>query len=297
MIKFSKLFLIYSAHSCILQILILTKNPSQLLNRKITVQIKISNLKSQIQNMETTFNHSLAPAPKSSKNLRGSVQCENTTLHLLQANDFVADAIRKEMKTRHILLINITSSAGSGKTTLMQETARRLKNQLKMAVLVGDLETERDAIRIRETGIEALQIVTGGICHLEAQMVWQAMQQIDLQGLDLLFVENVGNLVCPASFDLGEDFRVTLLASTEGDDKPKKYPRMFLTSELLLISKSDLLPYLPFSVEAATLDARDVNPHIQALTVSATQGQGMEEWCNWLLEKVAEKQKNILAHA
>ncbi|HMO40147.1 MAG TPA: hydrogenase nickel incorporation protein HypB [Saprospiraceae bacterium] len=228
--------------------------------------------------------------PKSSRNMRGSVACDNTTMHLLQANDFVAEAIRKEMRERNILLVNITSSAGSGKTTLMQETARRLQHRLTMAVMVGDLDTERDAIRIRETGIEARQIVTGGICHLEAQMVWQAMQVMQLNGVELLFIENVGNLVCPASYDLGEDYRVTLLATTEGDDKPKKYPRMFLTSELMLVSKADLLPYLPFSVEAVVQDAREVNPDIQTIPISSLSGEGIDAWCDWLLERVAEKQ-------
>ncbi|MDX2283428.1 MAG: hydrogenase nickel incorporation protein HypB [Bacteroidia bacterium] len=237
----------------------------------------------------------LLRTPKSSRNARGTVACDNTTMHLLQANDFVAEAIRKEMQTRKILMVNIVSSAGSGKTTLMQETARRLRERVRMSVLVGDLETERDADRIRQAGIPALQIVTGGICHLEAQMVWQAMQAIDLDGLDLLFVENVGNLVCPASFDLGEDYRVTLIATTEGDDKPKKYPRMFLTSELMLVSKSDLLPYLPFSVEAVTQDARDVNPNLEVLTVSALNGQGMDDWCSWILERVADKQRSEAA--
>jgi hydrogenase nickel incorporation protein HypB len=226
---------------------------------------------------------------RTSKNMRGTVQCDNTTMHLLQANDFVADAIRQEVKKRNILLINIVSSAGSGKTTLLQETAKRLKDKLNIKVLVGDLETERDADRIRQTGIDALQIVTGGICHLEAQMIWQAMQKLNLEGTDILIIENVGNLVCPASFDLGEDYRVTLIASTEGDDKPKKYPRMFLTSELMLISKSDLLPYLPFSVEAVVKDAREVNPSIEYLTISSTSGQGLDEWCNWLLDKMQEK--------
>ena len=227
--------------------------------------------------------------PKSNKNARGTVACDNTTMHLLQANDFVADAIRKSVAERNILLINITSSAGSGKTSLMQETAKRLSSKLKMAVLVGDLDTERDADRIRQTGIEALQIVTGGICHLEAQMIWQAMQSIELDGLDLLFIENVGNLVCPASFDLGEDYRVTLLATTEGDDKPKKYPRMFLTSELMLLSKADLLPYLPFSVEAAIKDAQDVNPNLETLTISSTSGEGLDAWCAWVMDRVATK--------
>lgn len=231
---------------------------------------------------------------KSNKNARGTVACDNTTMHLLQANDFVAEAIRKEMKERNILMINITSSAGSGKTTLMQETVKRLKDKINIAVLVGDLETERDADRIRQVGGNALQIVTGGICHLEAQMIWQAMQGINLEGVELLFVENVGNLVCPASFDLGEDYRVTLIASTEGDDKPKKYPKMFLTSELMLVSKADLLPYLPFSVEAVVKDAREVNPNIEAITISSTSGVGIDEWCNWLTERVAEK-KEVLA--
>lgn len=228
---------------------------------------------------------------KSSKAARGTVQCDNSSFNLLKANDFVADTIRKFVNEKNILLINVTSSAGSGKTTLMQETARRLSDKVKMKVLVGDLETERDADRIKEAGVDALQIVTGGICHLEAQMVWQAMEQIDLDGVELLFIENVGNLVCPSSFDLGEDYRVTLLASTEGDDKPKKYPKMFHTSDLMLISKSDLLPHLPFSVEAALQDARDVNPEIGAMQVSSTSGDGIEEWCDWLLEKVQLKKE------
>ncbi len=228
---------------------------------------------------------------KSSKGARGSVQCENTSLNLLKANDFVAENIRKEMQRRNILMINITSSAGSGKTTLLQETACRISDQVKIKVLVGDLETERDATRIRDAGVEALQIVTGGICHLEAQMVWQAMDQVDLEGVELLIVENVGNLVCPASFDLGEDYRVTLMATTEGDDKPKKYPRMFLTSDLMLVSKADLLPYLPFSVEAVVKDAREVNPNIEVLQISSTNGEGIDDWCQWLLDKVQEKRE------
>ncbi|MCL4107397.1 UNVERIFIED_CONTAM: hypothetical protein GTU68_067308 [Idotea baltica] len=194
------------------------------------------------------------------------------------------------MASQKTLLINITSSAGSGKTTLLQETVRRIGDKVKMKILVGDLETERDADRLRETGVDALQIVTGGICHLEAQMIWQGMDSLDLKGVELLIIENVGNLVCPASFDLGEDYRVTLLATTEGDDKPKKYPRMFLTSEMMLVSKVDLLPYLPFSVDAVVEDARDVNPDIKVIELSTIKNIGVDEWCNWLLEKVKEKQ-------
>jgi hydrogenase nickel incorporation protein HypB len=211
---------------------------------------------------------------------------------LLKANDYVADIIRNEMAKNNTLLINITSSAGSGKTTLMQKTAEKLKDKLTMAVMVGDLETERDAIRIRESGIQALQIVTGGICHLEAQMIHQVLPEYKLEDIDLLFIENVGNLVCPASFDLGEDYRVTLMATTEGDDKPKKYPRMFLTSDMMLISKADLLPYLPFSVDAVTKDALEVNHELEVLQISALKDEGIDEWCEWLVEKVKLKQNS-----
>jgi len=173
----------------------------------------------------------------------------------------------------------------------MQETGKRLGEKLNIAVLVGDPETDRDAIRMKEVGINALQIVTGGMCHIEAQMVYQALDHINLDNVDLLFIENVGNLVCPAAFDLGEDYRVTLTAVTEGDDKPKKYPRMFLTSELLVVSKSDLLPYVPFSVEAVTKDAREINSELEVMTLSSLKGEGLDEWCQWLLDKVAEKKE------
>lgn len=222
---------------------------------------------------------------------RGTVQGHDISINLLKANDFVADGIRKQMHTKNILLINLVSSPGSGKTALLEATAQKLKDKLKMAVLVGDLETERDADRIKKHGIYALQIVTGGICHLEAQMIHQVLDQdkIPLDNLDVLFVENVGNLVCPSSFDLGEDIRVTLVAVTEGDDKPKKYPKMFLTSDMMMVSKVDLLPYVPFSLDAVTRDAREVNHEIEIMTASSLKGEGIDEWCNYLLEKVKEK--------
>ena len=227
---------------------------------------------------------------KSTKAARGTVQCENTNINLLKANDFVADSIRSQMKAAKTLLINITSSAGSGKTTLLQKTAEKLKDKINMAVMVGDLETERDAERIRQTGIHALQIVTGGICHLEAQMVHQVLPQYDLEAIDILFIENVGNLVCPSSFDLGEDYRVTLMATTEGDDKPRKYPKMFLTSDLMLVTKSDLLPYLPFSVEAVVKDAKTVNHEIEVIEISSLKDEGIDVWCEWLMTKLKQKQ-------
>ncbi len=230
--------------------------------------------------------------PKSNRAPVGSVQCENTSLNLLKANDFVAKIIRDRLQ--EILVINICSAPGSGKTTLMQETGKLLKDRLNMAVLVGDPETERDAIRMKEVGINALQIVTGGMCHIEAQMILQALDHINLNGVDVLFIENVGNLVCPAAFDLGEDFRVTVISCTEGDDKPKKYPRMFLTSELMLGSKSDLLPYIPFSVDAVTKDARDINPDLEVITISSLKGEGLDKWCEWLMNKVKNKKENLI---
>ena len=239
--------------------------------------------------MGQTNTNSMERTLKSNRAARGTISCDNTTMHLLKANDFVAEGIRKKMTEKDILLLNITSSPGSGKTTLLQETVKRIGDQVNIKILVGDLETERDADRLKSVGADALQIVTGGICHLEAQMVWQAMENVELDGVDLLIIENVGNLVCPAAFDLGEDYRVTLIATTEGDDKPKKYPRMFLTSEMMVVSKADLLPYLPFSVDAVIADARDINPDIEVLQVSSTNGEGIDTWCEWLLNRVQEK--------
>lgn len=219
----------------------------------------------------------------------GTLRVHDVSLNLLKANDYIAEMIRSEMKDRNILLLNLVSSPGSGKTSLLEETIRRLKGQLNIAVLEGDLETERDAIRIRQHGVQALQIVTHGTCHLEAQMIQQAMPNLDFDGIDILFIENVGNLVCPASYDLGEDLRVTLVSCTEGDDKPKKYPSMFLTTDIMLVTKSDLLPYVPFSVDAVILDAHEVNNNIQSLVLSSLNGDGMDEWCDFLLKKVEEK--------
>ena len=222
----------------------------------------------------------------------GTLQVHDVSLNLLKANDYVAEMIRTDMHKRNILLINLVSSPGSGKTSLLEETIKRLKDKITIAVLEGDLETERDAIRIRNQGVEALQIVTGGICHLEAQMIQQALPKINIENADVLFIENVGNLVCPASYDLGEDIRVTFVSCTEGDDKPKKYPSMFLTTDVMVVTKSDLLPYVPFSVDAVIKDAREVNAAIEFFVLSSYKGEGMDEWCDWLLKKIEEK-KNI----
>ena len=222
----------------------------------------------------------------------GTLQVHDVSLNLLKANDYVAEMIRAEMKKQNILLINLVSSPGSGKTSLLEETIKKLKDKITIAVLEGDLETERDAIRIRKQGVEALQIVTGGICHLEAQMIQQALPKINIENADVLFIENVGNLVCPASYDLGEDIRVTLVSCTEGDDKPKKYPSMFLTTDVMLVTKADLLPYVPFSVDAVIKDAHEVNANIEIMVLSSYKGEGMDEWCDWLLEKIEAKRNS-----
>lgn len=224
----------------------------------------------------------------------GTLKVQDVSLNLLKANDYIADRIRDEMKERKILLLNLVSSPGSGKTSLLEETIKRLKDKINIAVLEGDLETERDADRIRKQGAQALQIVTQGICHLEAQMIQQAMPSMNFDNVDILFIENVGNLVCPASYDLGEDIRVTLVSCTEGDDKPKKYPSMFLTTDIMLVTKTDLLPYVPFSVDAVIKDALEVNASIETFTMSSYKGEGMDEWCDFLLKKLKEKKEKSI---
>jgi len=224
----------------------------------------------------------------------GTLRVHDVSLNLLKANDYIAERIREDMREKNILVLNLVSSPGSGKTSLLEETIKRLKSKINIAVLEGDLETERDAERIRQHGVQALQIVTQGICHLEAQMIQQALPSMDFDGIDILFIENVGNLVCPASYDLGEDIRVTLVSCTEGDDKPKKYPSMFLTTDIMVVTKTDLLPYVPFSVDAVIKDAKEVNDKIDTFLLSSYKGDGMDEWCDWLLDKVKEKKANLV---
>ena len=224
----------------------------------------------------------------------GTLRVHDVSLNLLKANDYIAERIREDMREKNILVLNLVSSPGSGKTSLLEETIKRLKSKINIAVLEGDLETERDAERIRQQGVQALQIVTQGICHLEAQMIQQALPSMNFDGIDILFIENVGNLVCPASYDLGEDIRVTLVSCTEGDDKPKKYPSMFLTTDIMVVTKTDLLPYVPFSVDAVIKDAKEVNDKIDIFLLSSYKGDGMDEWCDWLLDKVKEKKANLV---
>jgi hydrogenase nickel incorporation protein HypB len=204
---------------------------------------------------------------------------------LLGSNKKIAAEIRKKLEAKGILTVNILGSPGSGKTALLEKIAERLRPSHSMAVIEGDIETERDAERIRAKGIPAWQIITGGACHLEAKMVGKVLSDIP-ESLDLLFIENIGNLVCPASYDLGEKLRCVLLSAPEGDDKPKKYPKAFTTSDCLIITKSDLLPVLPFNLEQAKKEALEINPNLKIFVTSSLKGSGIEELVEYFLSSL-----------
>ncbi len=201
---------------------------------------------------------------------------------ILAKNDAHATANRNLFAEAGVLALNLVSSPGSGKTTLLVRTLQALKGKLPMAVIEGDQQTDNDAERIRATGVEAIQINTGKGCHLDASMIERALQQMALPQGGALFIENVGNLVCPAAFDLGEAAKVVVLSVTEGEDKPLKYPDMFRAASLMLLNKCDLLPYLSFDSELAIEYARRINPALQVIRISATSGEGMPEWLDWI---------------
>jgi hydrogenase nickel incorporation protein HypB len=202
---------------------------------------------------------------------------------LLATNKQVAAGIRRELRSRGILGVNFLSSPGSGKTTLLESLADRLQGRYRMAVIEGDIETERDAERIRRKGVPAWQITTGGACHLEARMIGKVLGDVPA-AIDFLFIENVGNLVCPASYDLGEDLRCVLLSSPEGDDKPAKYPQAFLSADCLILTKADLLPYLPFDPARAAAEALSIKPGLRVFTVSALRGEGVDALVGYFVE-------------
>jgi hydrogenase nickel incorporation protein HypB len=201
---------------------------------------------------------------------------------ILSKNNAYARENRTHFADHGIFVLNLVSSPGSGKTALLVKTIENLHGRLPLAVIEGDQQTDNDAARIRATGATALQINTGKGCHLDAHMVGQAVQQLDLRDDSLLLVENVGNLVCPASFDLGEAHKVAILSVTEGEDKPLKYPDMFRAADLMLLNKCDLLPYLQFDADLAVENARRVNPAIQVIRTSVTSGEGLDEWLQWI---------------
>ncbi len=201
---------------------------------------------------------------------------------LRDRNREIAGENRQLLKEKEVITLNIMSAPGAGKTSLLVKTIPLLKNDLRIGVIEGDLQTSRDAERVGALGIDVFQIQTGGVCHLDAAMVHSALHHFDLGLIELLFIENVGNLVCPAEFDLGEGARVMLLSITEGDDKPKKYPLMFRESRLLILNKIDLLPSVDFDIQAAKNDALDINPDLEILELSCKSEEGLTGWIDWI---------------
>ena len=213
--------------------------------------------------------------------------------NILEANERIAEQNKALFQEHHLLVINLMSSPGAGKTTLLEKTIDALKKDLRIGVIEGDIQSTSDAERIARKGVPAVQINTGGACHLDGNMIRETFQEFDFSRLDLLVVENVGNLVCPAEFNVGEDFKVMILSVAEGDDKPSKYPLMFHESKVLLVNKIDLLPYVDCSVEKIIKDSLNINPELAIFQVSCKTGEGLEDWYRWLRERVKEKSRTF----
>ncbi len=209
--------------------------------------------------------------------------------NILEANEAHAEELRQRFATLKILALNLISSPGAGKTTLLERTLTELKDEFRMAVIEGDCMTDNDARRVAATGAQAVQINTEGGCHLDGSMVKAALESLDLDSLDILFIENVGNLVCPVEFDCGEDFKIALLSVTEGDDKPEKYPQLFERSQVMVLNKVDLLPYVDFNVERAEDHARAMNKDLASFRLSCRTGEGLAPWLDWLRAAVNAK--------
>jgi len=212
---------------------------------------------------------------------------------ILKKNDDLAQSLRQRFATSKTLVVNLVSSPGTGKTEFLKQTMTLLKDELKIAAIVGDLETENDAVRLRQSGAPAHQIETHNMCHLESHQIGQAIEEaadkFDADALDILFIENVGNLVCTASFDLGEDIQVVMVSTTEGEDKPLKYPTIFHRSDICVITKMDLAEALGYDRDQMLKSVESVKPNMQTFEVSAKTGQGMDTWIDFLKQRVAEK--------
>ncbi|KTC74859.1 hydrogenase expression/formation protein HypB [Legionella birminghamensis] len=206
--------------------------------------------------------------------------------NILAKNQQFALQNKRYLSNKDILALNIMSSPGSGKTTLLAKTILDLKHEMDIAVVVGDQQTNYDAELIKSSGGRAIQINTGKVCHLDAHMVGHALEALSLKQKSLLFIENIGNLVCPALFDLGEQFKVVILSVSEGDNKPLKYPDMFRCADLMLITKADLLPYVDFDLSKCMEYARQIKPNIEMLTLSTVNNHGLNDWYNWLKQKL-----------
>lgn len=208
---------------------------------------------------------------------------------ILEKNDEIAHSIRGLFKEHNIFVLNLVSSPGSGKTSIVEKTIKKCKGKFRIAVIEGDTQTDLDARRIDALGVPVVQIITHGACHLEANLIRDSINNINMKEVDLIIIENVGNLVCPSGYDLGEDHKVVIVSTTEGDDKPLKYPAMFRNSSVLIINKIDLLPYLNSSVEELEKNALAINSSLTIFKTSCVAGDGINEWCNWLLSKVKKQ--------
>jgi hydrogenase nickel incorporation protein HypB len=204
---------------------------------------------------------------------------------VLEKNDEIARLNRALIESHGLFSFNVVSSPGAGKTSILERTLERLRDSLRIAVIEGDVQTDFDARRIARYGVPAIQIVTHGGCHLEARLVQDALARLNLQELDMLIIENVGNLVCPANYDLGEALKVVVLSTTEGDDKPLKYPVMFRNASVLIINKIDLLPYVSCDLDTVRRNALQINPQLKIFETSCTTEAGIPEWCSWLEER------------
>lgn len=205
---------------------------------------------------------------------------------ILQKNDAIADGLRKRFAQNHVFVLDLLASPGSGKTSTILATIDALRDEFNIAVIEGDIASSVDAEKIKEQGTPAVQINTGGACHLESRMIERAVDALDLSRLDLIIIENVGNLVCPTDFDLGENAKAMILSVPEGDDKPLKYPGVFQVSQAVILNKIDTAPYFNFNEARFRASVEQLNPHVPIFPLSATSGTGMEDWAQWLAEKV-----------
>lgn len=208
---------------------------------------------------------------------------------ILEKNDEIARSNRALLEKLGVFALNLVSSPGSGKTSLLERTLDRLRCRLRVAVIEGDVHTDLDAQRVARYGVPVVQIVTHGGCHLEAKLVQDALSRLPIENTQALFIENVGNLICPANYDLGEAMKVVVISTTEGEDKPLKYPAMFRNAHALVINKADLLPYLSLRIEDLRRNALQVNPGLVGFETSCVTGSGIEEWCEWLYEQASTK--------
>jgi hydrogenase nickel incorporation protein HypB len=206
---------------------------------------------------------------------------------VLEKNDQIARRNRQFFQEHGIFVLNFVSSPGAGKTSILEKTFQELRNSINIAVIEGDVQTDLDAQRVAHYGVPVVQIMTLGGCHLEANLIQDALEKLNLTGVDMLFIENVGNLVCPSNYDLGEALKIVVLSTTEGDDKPLKYPAMFRNSSVLLINKIDLMPYVNCDLNALRGNALKINPALKIFEISCVTGAGIPEWCNWLRKKDA----------